>query len=164
MLGTGVAQGEFFASFQGHFYPGGDAIGRCGIAANRWDVIFAASGAISTSDERAKQEIGPIPDAWLDAWAQIEWQKFKFVDGTRWHIGLIAQQVHSVFAAHGIDAFEIGLCCYDSWDEEADAEGNVTRTAGDRWGLRYEECLALEAAWNRRELHDIRAKMSQMAS
>lgn len=28
----------------------------------------------------------------------------------------------------------------------------VTRPAGDLWGLRYVECLALEAAWQRREI------------
>lgn len=32
------------------------------------------------------------------------------------------------------------------------AEPIVVREAGDLWGLRYDECQALEAAWVRREL------------
>ena len=31
-------------------------------------------------------------------------------------------------------------------------ETRVTLEAGDRWGLRYDECQAMEAAWQRREL------------
>ncbi|MEG8027118.1 tail fiber domain-containing protein [Sphingomonas aerolata] len=34
----------------------------------------------------------------------------------------------------------------------------VTRPAGDLWGLRYVECLALEAAWQRREIARMRQR------
>ncbi|MEG8054664.1 hypothetical protein QP185_18245 [Sphingomonas aerolata] len=38
--------------------------------------------------------------------------------GKRKHVGYTAQQVHGAFAAHGIDAFSLGLCGRDAWEEE----------------------------------------------
>ncbi len=142
--------------------PGGDNSQSLGTASFRWSTIYAGTGSINTSDERAKDEIGDIPDAWLDAWGDVAWSRFKFKGGRRWHVGLIAQRVHAAFAAHGLDAFDIGLCCFDEWDAETrdivDDDGAPTgkqediAPAGDRWGLRYDECFAMEAAWVRREM------------
>jgi hypothetical protein len=156
-----------------------------GAAANRWTTVYATTGAINTSDEREKEQIEAIPDALLDAWQEVEWVRYKWrdavqkkTDGARWHYGAIAQRVKSVFEAHGLDAFEHGLLCFDSWDaqpeiwrddpEVRDREGNVVRgaervrvqaarEAGDRYGLRYDECLVLEAALMRRELSRLRS-------
>lgn len=188
--------------------PGLDNTTSCGHPSFRWTVVYAATGAISTSDERAKliEENGGIPpDEWLDAWGDVQWCRFKFKDAVeakgddaRWHVGLISQRVRDAFAALDLDATEIGLLCYDEWDEERepifeerqidtktvvieriatgvlDAEGNIiyrevtqdrpvmgmvdtgetriTLPAGNRWSLRYDECQAMEAAWQRREL------------
>ncbi|WP_017978543.1 tail fiber domain-containing protein [Sphingomonas melonis] len=187
--------------------PANDNAFSLGTASLRFSAIFVASGQISTSDERQKTDIGDIPDAWLDAWGEAVWCRYKFVGGSRWHLGLVAQRVHAAFAGHGIDAFEIGLLCYDQWTEETapimrkrkvkvkrsrprrqadgsvrlivtgkDADGRpiigpetesytdtiermvptgktkVVRKAGDMWGLRYDECFGLEAAFQRREL------------
>lgn len=176
----------------GNFRPVADNARSLGIPANRWTVVYATTGAINTSDERSKRDIGSIPDEWLDAWGTVDWARYKFFDGSRWHIGLVAQRVHAAFERHGLDAFEIGLCCFDEWDEEREpifetvirkrmvkrelssetiilaprlvdveeeyedlidtGEMRVVRAAGDRWGLRYDECFAMEAAWQRREL------------
>lgn len=140
-----------------------------GAPGSRWSVVYAATGTINTSDERAKDEIEAIPDVWLDAWADVQWMRFKFSDsirlkGTsaRWHVGLIAQRVRDAFIAHGLDAFQIGLLCWDEWSEQPevlDADGTITAhaaPAGDRFGIRYEEALAMEAALMRRELSRIR--------
>ena len=162
VIGTGAGQAEFHGDFQGHFYPGADNIGRCGISSNRWSVIFAASGAISTSDQRTKRDFDDIPEDWLDAWGEVRWQRFCFINGSRWHVGLVAQDVHAAFAAHGIDAFEIGLCCFDSWQAELDADGVAIRAAGDLWGLRYEECLAMEAIWHRREMARLESRIAAL--
>ena len=193
----------------GHFLAGTDNTQTLGGASNRWSVVFAGTGAINTSDEREKTDIGEIPEAWLDAWADVEWRRFKFVGRVRWHIGLVAQQVHAAFAAHDIDAFEIGLCCYDEWEEESEpifetvtktrktlttqyveagvnengqklfiaqdveideeyeesvdtGETKVTKPAGDRWGLRENECQAIEAAYKRRELSRMEARLAAL--
>lgn len=147
----------------GHVKPGGDNAQALGGPSNRWSVVYSATGAINTSDERAKEEISEMPEAWLDAWADVQWQRFKMIDGVRWHVGLVAQQVHAAFAAYDIDAFEIGLCCFDEWPEKIDSEelGIITETR-DRWGLRYDECQALEAAWQRRELARMAARITAL--
>jgi hypothetical protein len=176
----------------GNFRPVADDARSLGIPANRWTVVYATTGAINTSDERSKRDVGEIPDQWLDAWGAVRWSRYKFLDGSRWHIGLVAQRIHAAFERHGLDAFEIGLCCFDEWNEEREpifetvikkrmvkrelssetiilaprlvdveeeyedlietGEMRVVREAGDRWGLRYDECFAMEAAWQRREL------------
>lgn len=147
-----------------------------GGASNRWATIYAGTGTINTSDEREKRDIGGVPDTWLDAWGEVEWCRFRFVDGERWHVGLVAQHVHAAFKRHGIDAFEIGLLCLDKWravrarKERRNSRGEVTRDAveaqpaGDRWGLRYDECQALEAAWQRREIARLRALVTAAQS
>lgn len=158
--------------------PGSDNVQTLGHASYRWSIVYAGTGTINTSDEREKQQIGAIPDAWLDAWGAVEWKRFKFNDAVaakgddaRWHLGGIAQQVHAAFAAEGLDAFEIGLCCFDEWeaqqiptafDEEGQPTAFDTVPAGDRWGLRYEECLVLEAAYQRRRMADIEARLAAL--
>ena len=144
------------------FHPATDDTGRVGIASKRWNVVFASSGVVQTSDARDKRRIGAIPASWLDAWGAVEWRRFRWKGRKRWHVGLIAQAVHAAFAAHGIDAFAIGLMCFDQWDEQRDGKGRVTAKAGDRWGLRYDQCLALEAAWQRREMARLDARLARL--
>lgn len=104
----------------------------------------------------------------------------------RLHVGVIAQQVIEAFASEGLDATRYGLLCYDKWEDEyedieiidqvevADEEGRIitpqkthierrlVTPAGDRYGIRYEEALALEAAYQRRKLQKIEATLATM--
>lgn len=94
-------------------------------------------------------------------------------ENARVHFGLIAQQVKDAFESEGLDAFKYGLLCYDEWDDEyedvevvdkediKDEKGNETepalthfekrlvREAGNSYGIRYAEALALECAYQR---------------
>lgn len=104
--------------------PGRDNTTELGHPSARWSVVRAATATINTSDERYKQDIKPIDDACLRAWARVEYVQYKFkdaveakADGARWHFGLIAQRVQKAFEDEGLDAFEYGLLCYDEWDE-----------------------------------------------
>jgi hypothetical protein len=152
-------------------HPATDNNRELGGATFRWSTVYAGTGAISTSDGREKQQIRPIDDAALRAWGRVEYVQYKFNDaverkggGARWHFGLIAQRVKEAFEAEGLDAFEYGLLCYDEWDEtpaveeERDEEGNITvyaepyRAGGNRYGIRYEEALALECAYLRSKI------------
>lgn len=169
--------------------PGSDNVQSLGGGSHRWSVVYAGTGSINTSDEREKEAIGGIPDDWLDAWGDVEWCRFKFRDAVaakgddaRWHVGMIAQQVRDAFAARDLDAIEIGLLCHDAWDAEPalpavpeilDADGKVTQPAqpgrpaspaGDRWGLRYAECQAIEAAWQRRQIAVQSAEIAALRS
>lgn len=127
-----------------------------GGAAARWSTVYAASGAISTSDARAKQDVAAVGDDLIDAWGAVAWRRFRFGEAVaakgeaaRWHVGLVAQDVREAIDARLGEgaAVRLGLLCHDAWDE------------GDRWGLRYEECLALEAAWQRRRMARIEARL-----
>lgn len=140
------------------FGPANDNTKTAGAPAQRYSVVYAGTGTINTSDERAKQDIEPIPQEWLDAWGDVQFVRYKFMDavaakgdGARWHVGVIAQRVKEAFEARGIDPFEIGILCYDSWEEREDADGNI-QPAGDRYGIRYEEAMALECAYIRHKL------------
>jgi hypothetical protein len=158
--------------FSGIVRPTADNTYNLGTAAKRWKEVYAGTGNINTSDEREKEEIGAIPDSWLDAWGDVEYCRFKFSDAVRtkaekgetarWHVGVIAQRVQAAFSAHGIDAFEIGLLCYDEWNDqfekELDDRGELTgrlilaTPAGNRFGIRADECLFMESAYLRRAL------------
>lgn len=144
-----------------------------GTASKRMSVIYAANGNIQTSDEREKQtrEEG-IEEAVLRAWGKVKYQQFKFKsaiekkgDGARWHFGLLAQRVKEAFESEGIDAFAYGLLCYDEWEDEArtiyDENGadtgkkEIVTKAGNRYGIRYDEALALECAYLRHKLESL---------
>ncbi len=107
-------------------------------------------------------------------------------DAARIHAGVIAQQVVEAFEKHGLDATRYGLLCYDKWDDEYedvevvdaeavfDAEGNevtpaqthmekrLVTAAGDRYGIRYSEALCLEAAYQRRRVERLEARMAAL--
>ena len=130
-----------------------------GAAAERLTTVYAATGTINTSDEREKQDIEVIPDEWLDAWGDVEWCRYKWRDGgKRWHTGLIAQRIEKAFADRGLDAFECGVLCFDKWEDQIGPDGELEAPAGDRYGVRYEEAFALEAAYQRREIQRLKGE------
>ena len=172
--------------FRGFTMPKVDDVFNLGNAGNRWAQVWAGNGTIQTSDGREKQQVSPIDDAVLRAWAKVEYCQFKFNssvekkgnDNARIHIGLIAQRVKEAFESEGLDAFKYGLLCYDEFEAQyedvfADVEveyplenGDVKveierrptgekrliRAAGNRYGLRYEQALALECAYLRSQI------------
>lgn len=188
-----------------HLTPLEDNATSAGSATNRYSVVFAGSGSISTSDEREKQDIESIPDAVLDAWAEVEFKQYRWQhafadkgDQARIHFGFIAQQIKTTFETHGIDGTRFGLLCHDAWGDEyevdrnadgtaklkvdensnpipkLDGEGQPTgefevemtlvRSAGDRWGVRIDECMLLETALMRRELARMAARVAALES
>jgi hypothetical protein len=179
----GVGRIQFFST--GSVGAGADNSQSLGTAALRWNQLYAGTATINTSDERSKQDIAALPDAWLDAWGDIEWMGYRWRDAVaekgeaaRFHVGLIAQQVRDVFSAHGIDAMEIGLLCYDEWERQDavfedvyDSDGNLVGRnivtpaveAGGRYGLRYSECFAIEAAYQRRRMARIEKELASIS-
>ena len=145
--------------------PRSDSTYSLGGASRRWTVVYADTATINTSDEREKEQIQDIDAAVLRAWGNVEYQQFKFKDavlkkgsGARWHIGVVAQRVKEAFEAEGVDPFAYGILCYDEWEEQEekyeDGVGIVQQfqAAGNRYGIRYEEALALECAYLRSRL------------
>ncbi len=165
---------SLFINAAGDIAPGEDNKTNLGAAYNRWKQVFAATTTISTSDEREKTHIDNIQPALFQAWEKVQYKQFLFKDAysekgdnARIHIGLIAQQVKEAFESEGLDAFRYGLLCYDAWEDEYnfitenegdDTEIQATRelvhSAGNRYGIRYEEALALECAYLRWKLEN----------
>lgn len=107
-------------------------------------------------------------------------------EDARIHFGVIAQQVQEAFASEGLDASRYALFCYDKWDDEYedvevidveatyDENGNeltpqishtekkLVTPAGDRYGIRYSEALALECAYQRWKLEKLEEKLAKL--
>ena len=142
-----------------HVSPTSNGVVNLGLSGQKWATVYAATGAINTSDERQKQQIKTIDDSVLKAWAKVDYCQFKFndavvikSDGARWHFGVIAQQVKVAFESEGLDPFAYGVLCYDEWDNTFDADEKLMIAAGDSYGIRYEEALVLECAYLRSKL------------
>lgn len=110
----------------------------------------------------------------------------KGADAARLHVGVVAQEVQQAFALKGLDATRYGLFCHDAWEDEyeivevvdqpevLDGSGEVvspavTHTeqrlvtaAGDRFGIRYEEALCLEAAYQRRQAERLEERLAAL--
>lgn len=164
--------------------PATDGTINLGESARKWNTVYAATGAINTSDEREKRDVLPITDAVLDAWADVNFVSYKFISAVdkkdknaRIHFGVIAQQVKRAFEARGIDPFAFGLLCYDEWDEipavvdPSEKTSNGTKPskvsapaipAGNRYGVRYEEALVLESALMRRTTQRLQARIAAL--
>lgn len=159
----------------GTLSPGTDNTQNLGSASLRMQTLFAGTGTISTSDRRKKDCISDVLDKVLDAWESVEYKQYKFLDAVglkgpdaRIHVGVIAQQVKEAFEAQGLDAHEYGVLCYDEWEAtEAvlDNDGAVVepaKPAGNSYGIRYEEALALEAALYRRKVQSLEDRIKAL--
>ncbi len=177
------------SSSSGAVYPPTSKAQSLGNGSYLWSEVFSSTGTINTSDEREKTAIVDPDDALMRAWGKVNFKVFQFKDAVekkgadaRLHIGVIAQQVIEAFASEGLDATRYGLLCYDKWEDEyedvevIDApeivadDGTVTPAvthvehrlvtpAGDRYGIRYEEALALEAAYQRWRMDKLEAAL-----
>lgn len=151
------------------FNPRTDNKVSIGTASLRPSEIFSNSGVINTSDERLKQQFRSL-DVREKA-AALEIKKsiclFKFNeavdlkgDGARWHCGVRAQEVIKVLESNGLDPMQYAFVCFDewgeseeileSWEDQFDDDGNLTRKAGcavvqefrpagSRYAIRYDE-------------------------
>lgn len=140
--------------------PSADNSYAFGTASFRPTELFAVSGTINTSDEREKQDIAEIPDDLLDRWGAVSFVVYRWIasvetkgEAARIHAGVIAQQIRD---ALGDDALRYGLLCYDEWDG--------VEAAGNRWGIRADQCLFVEAAYQRREVSRLAARVDRIES
>jgi len=138
-----------------------------GLANNGWNNLYVGAAPILASDKNLKTEVSEIPDSWLDAWQEVDYVKYKFKDavaqkglsGARWHVGHIAQDIYDKFNTHNLNAFDIGMLCYDKWDESSDENGNIT-PSGEIWSIRPDECQFMEMALMRRSINRLKSGVS----
>lgn len=151
----------------GNTTPLSDNVQNLGSASFRWGTVFAGTGAINTSDARAKEQDRPLSEKEKAVAVKVKslLKAFKYKEavktkGTkaRIHFGIYAQELKSAFESEGLVAEDYGVLCYDEWDESPeiytdvlDGEGNPTgekelaqayRSSGGVYGVRYEELLA----------------------
>lgn len=148
----------------------------CGAANYQWAGGFTQTAFTVTSDERSKTKPVEITDLMLDAWSEVEWVQYKYLDRVdekgeeaRWHYGVIAQRAVEAFERHGINAHDFGFLCHDEWDdseavidEETGKEITPAVVKGDRYGIRYEEALSLEAALQRRNYQRLLSRVEAL--
>jgi Chaperone of endosialidase len=154
--------------------PGADNTQSFGSASLRWSTIYAGTGTINTSDATTKKIRGPLTDAELRAWGRVTWQVFQFLDSVaekgdaaRLHAGLVAQDVLAAFAVEGLDARRYALFCEDEiFEDVTDGVDDAGRpiiksvsTGKKRRGLRYDQCQAFEAAYQRARIAALEAKL-----
>lgn len=138
-----------------------------GDATHRYSTVYAGTGSINTSDEREKTFID-VSEAEIAAARQIKAviRKFQFndaietkgADKARYHFGVGAQTVWKILEDNGLDPSMYAFVCHDEWEDEfvkvtkniLSDSGEIidtvetgeiiqTRTAGDRYGIRYDE-------------------------
>lgn len=135
-------------SHGGVFKPLSDNVSSLGSGANRWSVVYAATGVINTSDARYKQDVRDVTEAEKAVAVAIKSKikAFRFKDAVaqkgdaaRFHIGVIAQEVAQAFTDNGLDPNKYAMFCNDTWTNE----DGVTM---DRMGVRYEELLSFVLA------------------
>jgi hypothetical protein len=132
-----------------------------GSGTERWATVYAGTGTINTSDRNEKQDIADLSASEKRVASSIKQlvKKYRFKDAVaskgenaRIHVGWIAQDVQSAFAAEGLDASDYGMFCSDSWYEvngsSVDSDGkpytseSENAVAKTRLGLRHDELLA----------------------
>lgn len=104
--------------------PGTDNSQTLGDASNRWSVVWAGTGTISTSDARDKTPVRKLTAAEIAAACDLadEIGAYKFLDSisekgdaAREHIGMTVQRAMEVLESHGIDPYELSFICHDEW-------------------------------------------------
>ncbi len=111
----------------GNFYSGFDNARSCGAAGNRWSVVYAGTGTISTSDARDKTPVRTLEQAELQAAVALareigvyQWLAMvasKGAEHARLHCGMTVQRAIEVMQSFGLDPMRYGFICYDSWPE-----------------------------------------------
>ena len=147
-----------------------------GLAATAYRTIYARTGTINTSDARLKCDFRDLTSAEIAAASHLaraigvyRWRDAVDCkgDAAREHIGPTVQAAIEIMLAHGLDPFNYGFICHDTWEQQViehpavearPAHGDhpaidahpayteVTREAGDRYAFRYDELAMFIAA------------------
>jgi hypothetical protein len=153
-VGTGTGSSRWWINETGDFRPWVDNLHNIGAGSSRVGTVFAATGAINTSDAHEKTWRGPPGEAELRAAKRIaaelgffQWNDAiaeKGAGAARRHFGVRAQAVWAIMADEGLvdpvgadgrpGATPYAFLCWDEWG--ADGETRM------RFGIRHDQ-LAL---------------------
>lgn len=146
----------------GFVTPATDNVTNLGSFNRRWSNVYAATGAIQTSDADHKTPVVPMTANQILAASQLarEIGAYKFLDAVaekgdaaRDHIGMTVQRAIEVLESHQLNPFAHGFICHDEWDEQVidhpaiqDEDGTLVaaayteiRPAGSIYSFRADE-------------------------
>ena len=117
-----------------YFIPYTDENTYCGSYSYWWlngyfKTLNVNGSAITSSDRRLKENIDYDISKWLTMFDLLKPCSYKFIEGKRTHVGMIAQEVMEAGEAAGLDMEHLTAVCLD---EE-----------GQMYGLRYEEFVPI---------------------
>lgn len=100
----GSETGLIEISDSAYFYPSTANTGLLGTSTKPFSGGFVQTALTVTSDEQEKTRPAPFNDALLDAWQEVEYCQYQYIDrvitkgddGARWHFGLVAQRAEEV--------------------------------------------------------------------
>lgn len=154
------------------FSTGADSVALCGSSSYRWYRLYAASATVLTSDEREKADIMAIADYPAtysrDGAANILEQLFDKLEPKTYtlnventnelHIGFIAQDVVQVMEELGLSEDDLSFLIHDHWIDEKTGEEK------DRYGLAYEEFIALNTYMIQKQKAKIKEQDERISS
>lgn len=155
-VGTTNRVDRWNISNAGIMYPGADNAYSIGNSSMRVSAVYAANGAIQTSDARLKSEVRKFSDNEIAAAKLLSqeigiysWLAKQAEEGedAREHIGLTVQRAIEIMESCGLDPMHYGFICYDEWEEEEIVigyEDDVNpimgkKEAGNRYSFRYDQ-------------------------
>ena len=155
-VGTTNRVDRWSISNAGVVYPLADNAYSIGDSSLRVSAVYAANGAIQTSDARLKSEVRKFTDNEIAAAKLLSqeigiysWLAKQAEEGedAREHIGLTVQRAIEIMESCGLDPMHYGFICYDEWEEEEIVigyEDDVNpimgkKEAGDRYSFRYDQ-------------------------
>ncbi|MEF2265347.1 tail fiber domain-containing protein [Janthinobacterium sp. LS2A] len=110
-----------------HVYPAVDNSYDMGRAAVAYRTIYARTGTINTSDARLKRDFRELTTAEIAAAKDLaraisiyRWRDAVDCKGAdaREHVGPTVQRAIEIMQAHGLEPFNYGFICHDSWEEQ----------------------------------------------
>ena len=137
------------ASVGGSLAPAYDGAGQLGYSNSRWSVVYAQTGAISTSDRAKKEAVSYDLERYDALFERLRPASYRMKDGTsgRTHTGLIAQDVEQALAACGLTGKDFAAFVR-----------SPRKGGGADYGLRYEELIALCI----RKIQNLEKRMREM--
>ena len=164
---SGNPKGDLTIEGYNGILPAADNSTILGYTDHRWSAVYAASSTIVTSDETLKKKTPAVNEsAERDAANEIRKNiiRYKFTDAielkggasARIHFGVGAQTVGSILTKHGLNPEDYAFWCKDVWEESTEVNINpetlervvVTKPAGVRYGIRYEELIMFLMAYS----------------
>ncbi len=127
---------------------------------------------VTGSDRRIKDDIETIPEEILDAWENVSWKQFKMKKEVREkgeaaviHAGAVVQDIQKALVDGGVDSDRYAFLYHEDYlpnERDLPSEENPEITNGEKWYLKYNEALSIEAAYQRRRADRLEARIKAL--